>query len=313
MKEKKDLPLIFATDENYAPFFAAAAASVLANVSEEYDCTFYLLNAGLEASCMEKLESFFEGRAKLVPVDVKEKLAFCADALHLRDYYTATTYYRFFIPDLFPDFGKCLYLDCDILVRGDISKLYETELGPDNWLGAVTDDIVSTNPLFSLYSLIVLGVQPKDYINAGILVMDLDALRRIEVEKQFLRLAKKRRLPVAQDQDYLNLIARGHILNIGHEWNYTPVPLRWESEEETDPMLVHFKMNYKPWHYRDIPYEDEFWRHAAKTPFIGLLRDMLSDYGEEDMERDARQAEALEDLAGSEVCDIAGISPAGIR
>ena len=40
---------------------------------------------------------------------------------------------------------------------------------------------------------------------------------------------------------------------------------------------------------------------------------MLSDYGEEDMERDARQAEALEDLAGSEVCDIAGISPAGIR
>ena len=62
-------------------------------------------------------------------VDVKASLKNLAEELHITsEQYTLTTYYRLFIPNLYPQYDKAVYLDSDIVVRGDISKFYNINI-----------------------------------------------------------------------------------------------------------------------------------------------------------------------------------------
>jgi len=301
ISRKETVPVFFATDDNYAPFLAVALESMLANASRDYRYAVYVLTTGISPENRLKLRKQCLGRAGLEFVDIGEKLAEYAELLHMRDYYTSATYFRFFIPSLFPQYDKCLYLDCDIIVRGDISELYSIELG-DNYISAVVDDMVVNNPLFGLYTSIVLGIPGKEYFNAGILSMNLKALRENDLEALFTATAKKRRFPVAQDQDYLNVICKGKIVWAEHAWNHASAPV-CRKQGEREPAIVHFKMNYKPWHYRNIPYQDEFWYYAGKTAFHNKILGMLNGYSKEDEERDEKQSAALADLIDSEIGD----------
>jgi 3-dehydroquinate synthase len=75
-------------------------------------------------------------------VNVEEKLKKICRKLHMRDYYTKATYYRFFIPELFPKYNKGLYLDCDIVLTADAAELYHTELG-DNYIAAIPEEFIT--------------------------------------------------------------------------------------------------------------------------------------------------------------------------
>ena len=48
------------------------------------------------------------------------------------DYFTPTIFFRLFIPSMFPEYSKGIYLDSDIVVLGDISKLYRVDI--ENYL-----------------------------------------------------------------------------------------------------------------------------------------------------------------------------------
>mgnify|MGYP002511525354 CR=1 FL=1 len=89
--------------------------------------------------------------------DVKVEFIFLKDTIekikakfHLRDYYSIETYYRFFIPNMFPQYDKVLYLDCDIAVLGDIAELYNTDIS-DCLLGAVSEEVMTEVKVFGDY------------------------------------------------------------------------------------------------------------------------------------------------------------------
>ena len=49
-------------------------------------------------------------------IDVSEKLVTYGKKLNLRDYYTVSIYFRIFIPGMFPEFKKAIYLDADMVI-----------------------------------------------------------------------------------------------------------------------------------------------------------------------------------------------------
>ena len=53
----------------------------------------------------------------------KHTIDIVLDRLVLRDYYSSATYFRFFISELFPEYDKALYLDCDIVLTADVADL----------------------------------------------------------------------------------------------------------------------------------------------------------------------------------------------
>ncbi len=285
---KKVVPVFFAADENYLPYLTVALSSLKANASESNDYAIYVLNAGVTDEAIQKVKKYEEEGFFITFVDVSKEMEGVKNSLQIRDYYTGATYYRIFIAEMFPQYEKAIYIDSDVVLLGDVSELYETELG-EALVGAVADEAVANVSQFRLYTKEVLGIDAKDYFNAGVLVMNLKKFRESNFYEAFCRLLKNYKFSVAQDQDYLNVLCAGKVVFVGGEWNKMPIG----GDGCGTPKLIHYNLTMKPWHYEDILYKEYFWRYAKDVEDYPLILEALSTYTDEKKQRDAAAEKGL--------------------
>ena len=231
-------------------------------------------------------------------VDLSYYIEKVKDKLYTRDYYTNTTYFRLFLPELYPQYDKVVYLDSDIIVVGDISELYNVDMGT-NLITAAPDDIIQYNKVFQDYAELVVGVAKyQHYFNAGVLLMNLDQLRKFKFQEKFLYLLGTVKFSVAQDQDYLNRLCKGRTTLISHDWNVMPY-VNEETKKE-DIKLIHYNFAYKPWHFEDVTYNEYFWKYAQKTEFYDEIIKIKESYTEEQKFQDREAERNLVELATKE-------------
>ena len=156
-----------------------------------------------------------------------------------------------------------MYLDCDIVVLGDISELYFTDL-EGNYIAGVVENWILHSPIFSYYTKEAVGIESKEYINAGIALMDLAKFRENKIEERFVELINKYNFNVIDpDQSYMNYLCHGHIKYLPFEWNRTPL----ENVECESPKIVHYALGFKPWHDKTMFLASHFWDYAKLSPF----------------------------------------------
>ncbi len=294
---KTTVPVFFSVDDRYAPCLAAAIRSLTDNASADYNYHVHILIDSLSERNMKMLSSLSTGNTAIEFVNVSRKMDALAGKLHLRDYYTQATYYRFFIPDLFPMYGRGIYLDCDVVLNDDAAKLYNTDLNGRS-LGAAREEVMERYDVFGRYSEKCLGIDRTRYFSAGVLLMDLDKMRENDLEGAFAKLLKKVRYRVTQDQDYLNVLLKDDVMLFGTEWNRTAFP---DVPESAPASLVHYKINWKPWHSDGVRYGDLFWKYAEKTPYYDELLKIRASYSDDDRRRDETAFENLKALAQEEI------------
>jgi len=286
---KPIIPIFFAVDDNYAPYLAVSMRSLIDNASPDYQYNIYILIDKLNEYNTAVLCGMATDNVSVETINVTRKLDAFGDMLHLRDYYTKTTYYRFFIPALFPQYERGLYLDCDIVVKGDISQLYNVALG-DNILAAAPEEVMLMVDVFGTYVEAVLEVPRNEYFSAGILVMNLEKMRRVALEEQFVEILGRRTFRVTQDQDYLNVLCRGDFLMLDSGWNKTAC---YDALVDTPVNIIHYKINWKPWHYKGVRFEEDFWHYAKMTPYADMLYAMRDGYSDAQIANDQLQYENL--------------------
>lgn len=290
------IPVFFAVDDRYVPHLHVALRSLIDHTCASYTYRIHILYDTLSEDSRASLASLALGNVEIYFTDVTARLVSVCDKLHLRDYYSQTTYYRFFIPALFPEYERGVYLDCDIVLNRDVADLYRVPMGA-SLVSAIVEEVISDIDVFGEYAEEVLHISRNAYFNAGILVMNLAEMRRIRLEEQFVRLLEKRTYRVAQDQDYLNVLCRDRVMLLPKLWNKTPMP---NSDESVMPYIVHYKINFKPWRYDGIPYAEYFWDYAERTPYAEFFRNMKATYSEAERARDRAQYESLEALAAEQ-------------
>ena len=289
------IPVFFATDDAYAPALGVALRSLLDNAKGDNDIRIHVMSTSLSEENRATLSAIVAERATIHFVNMRERVAPLADRLCLRDYYSVATYLRLFISEMYPEYDKALYLDCDIVVTGDIAELYGAPTD-DVLVAAVSEDVMWRIDVFGRYVETLFSIPRREFFNAGVLVMNLDRFRRDRILERFLDLSAKRRFVVTQDEDYLNVLCRGAVRLLPDEWNTSPL-----EEGEVTPKLIHYKLDRKPWHYTDVRFSEEFWQYAEKTPYGKTLRAELWGYDNERRERDRQSYEKLVALAESEI------------
>ena len=277
---KPIIPLFFAVDDNYAKFLAITLESIFDNASKEYQYDVVVLNTGLKKKSIDLINRYNSDNVSVNFYDVRFKLQTIAQDLSIRDYYSKATYYRLFIADLFPQYKKALYLDCDIVVLGDIAKLYNHDIG-NNLVGAITDSAVQVVDEFIEYVEKGLGIKKENYFNAGILLMNLEEFRNYKLEDKFIALLKKYTFEIAQDQDYLNVLCKNKVTYIDDSWNVMPLGY------DVRPInLIHYNLSFKPWKYDEIQYQEHFWHYAKQASLeeeiIVLKNSFTSDMAQKD-------------------------------
>lgn len=280
---KKVIPVFFAADDNYAPFIAVTLESILDKASKDYQYKFYVLTTDIREEYRTALLKYNSENVSVEFVGLAETIKNVKEKFAIRDYYSMATYYRFFIADMFPQYDKALYLDCDIAVVGDIAELYNTNI-KNFYLGAIPDESIFAFDAFGEYVEKALGVEKAEYFNAGIMVMNLKAFRKYDVLKQFVDLMQKYTFRVAQDQDYLNVICKNKVKFIETGWNKGAVET--PGFDDSTLKLVHYNLNRKPWHLEGVKYEEYFWSNSDKTEFSGMIREKLANYSDKAREND---------------------------
>lgn len=295
---KKVIPIFFAIDDAYTLFLAVALRSLLDNASKDYNYCIKILHTNVVEKHKNQIKKYESENVSIEFVDLNYYIEKVQNKLYTRDYYTNTTYFRLFLPELYPQYDKVLYLDSDIIVVGDISELYNTDIGT-NLVAAAPDDIIQKNKVFQDYAELVVGVAKyQHYFNAGVLLMNLDELRKFKFQEKFLYLLEKFKFSVAQDQDYLNRLCKGRVTLISHDWDVMPY-VNDETKPE-DIKLIHYNFAYKPWHFEDITYNEYFWKYAKKTEFYDEIVKIKDSYTEEQKFKDREAEKALVELATKE-------------
>ncbi len=313
MKEPKELiPIFFACDENYLKYLAVAIRSIDEHSSNEYLYSVRILSEGISAQDAEKIASMKLENTTVEFIDVRALVSDIRERLResLRDYYSESIFYRIFIPGIFPELDRAVYLDCDIVLCDDIAKMYHTDIG-NNILGAVADESVLLTPQFTSYVNEVIGVKETEYINSGVLLINCKQFRDNFIEKKILALIKQFNFKtVAPDQDYLNFLCRDRIYYFEAGWNKQPN--RTRGFDHNSLHLVHYNHFEKPWRYNGVLYEELFWSMARKTPYFSALALGYENYSDEEKARDiaatVRLLESAESIKDSR-CSFAHILP----
>lgn len=297
---KQKIPICFATDDNYVPFLTVALASLLDNSSKENFYKIYVLTSHLSEENMNSILKQATENSEIKFVQLSKELDKVQDMFHLRDYYSKETYYRIFIPNLFPEYEKVLYLDCDITVVGDVSELYNTQIH-GYYVGAVQEEVMQTFEVFGNYVEKADGINRKNYFNAGILLINCRRWRNKLIAERFVDLLNRYKFRVVQDEDYLNVLCKDNIKWLPLGWNKTSY--KNESFDDKDLKIIHWKINWRPWKYKDVLYEDYFWKYAKMTDFYDKLIQMRDSRTEADFKKDELLMENLAKMAQEDADD----------
>ncbi|MEM8503608.1 MAG: glycosyltransferase [Cyanobacteria bacterium P01_D01_bin.1] len=180
-------------------------------------------------------------------------------------------YARLFFRDIFPDVGRLVYFDADIVVLGDVRSLFAQGniLTSQNYLAAVPQLFPAifyfSNP-FKVWNDLR---QFKSTFNSGVLLTDLSfwTEKTYELLKHYLELDEKNdyRLYHLGDETVFNLMFKDTYLPLAKEWNCCGYgQVHWVARAlKKDPKkmkAIHWSGgHHKPWQGEQVIYSD-LWR-----------------------------------------------------
>ena len=289
----REIPIFFTIDDSYAPFLAVALNSAIKNSDPQRNYKAIVLYQDLGADNISRLQSLQTENFKIELMPIRANMEDLDDRMSNRlrcDYFTLTIYFRLFIPSMFPQYDKGIYIDSDIVLTDDIAKLFDIDIG-ENYIGACNDLSIADIPPLVAYTEKAVGVNAKEYINSGVLLMNLKKMREDDLEGHFLSLLNNYHFDsIAPDQDYLNAMCNGKIYYLEEKWDTMPNDAK---PMLTETSLIHYNLFSKPWCYDGIQYEEQFWNYAQDCGFIDEIRKFKLGYTEDKKKADSECLELL--------------------
>ena len=288
------VPVVFAADNNYVPMVTTTAYSMLKNASRDSFYDVVILEKDFSDYNKRIMSEFFAQfpNASIRFVNVSGMIS--AYSLQTsNEHISVETYYRFLIQKILPGYDKVVYLDSDLIVKGDVSELYATDLGT-NLLGAARDidylgNLNMNDGKRAEYTKEVLQMKnPYDYFQAGVLVLNTAEMRKLYPFEKWLEIAAESKY-IYDDQDILNAHCQGRVTYLDNSWNvmndcggriakvfsFAPAGLfdKYMAAYRA-PKVMHYAGFEKPWKPGPCDQKELYWSYARQTPFYETFIDM---------------------------------------
>lgn len=283
-------------DDNFAMPCGVCMLSILEN-NDPSEIEFFILCDKVSKESKRKLVSTAQSRGAFIKlIDVEDSLF---DNLKVSPHFPKSIYYRYLFPDILREEEKLLYLDCDILVRGSLTDLWNVDLFGYS-CGVIQDQAADDIRIYNRLQI------PKDskYFNSGVILFNLEYWRLNNImEKCIGFISDYPDKCVYPDQDALNVILLGAVRHLSFGYNFQTELLKDESElildrsvwnnvkeSKVNPVIFHFTGRCKPWHKEcDYLYGEEW---------DGLLkRSLWSKYKKKSIYRSSWRFKILEFIA----------------
>ena len=289
--------IVYTFDDGYTDITLVSMLSLFENNKNVSNLVVYIIDCGISTNNINRIKELGNRYNRLVKVykaiDVEERIPTSLEM----GYWSLVCYVRLFFAEILTDLDRVLHIDCDTIVRGDLQKLYEIDLG-ENICAACYDCIPSPK--------VTAGFEINDrYYSNGLLLFDLKRVRNEEIEKQFIDyIVKKRGILPHLDQDVISSVLQNKILLLPAEYNVMSVTFAlgkhstelfdgygpYYSQSEVikaikEPIIVHivgYRYYNKPWSQPCYhPYNTEWKRYfkMVRGTDASLLRKKRHKYG----------------------------------
>ena len=269
----RTVPILFTFDQSLLMPAGVCLTSLLESADADtfYDI-FILHGPGCDFSALDMLKERFRN----FRLTVREISGEFVGAYEVRGI-PETAYYRLLSPELIPQYDKLLYSDVDVIIREDLSKYYDLDLG-DNYFAAV-DNCSRLRPAVQDY-ISTLGIDWRDnYYYSGNLVINSALIRRDHMIEKFRELGKN--AYDQQDMDIINIACNKRFLPLGPVFclsvqlyalivNRRPEMDAIYGHESLDDALDHGIVHYngmKPWKGA-CPNMDIWWSFYRRSQFF---------------------------------------------
>jgi lipopolysaccharide biosynthesis glycosyltransferase len=265
--------------------------SIIRNSASSHQLRIHVFDGGLSAECRALLSRMAAAAGTAIHfVRPREELL---DGVRITRRFPIATWFRLLIPDMLPaSLSRVIYLDTDILVNTRIEPLWHVELN-ECYLGArlSTLEVIANSRISESDELRDRSASP--YFNAGVMLLNLVALRAEGVRERALEFARRYpQLTVWCDQDALNAVAVDRWCPLQERWNSLVKDIR-DSPFVLDPnSVLHFLGPHKPWMkdgYRGSETTDIGAAHRIYATYIAEVRSKLPDINSGVWKNAARQ------------------------
>ena len=247
--------IVSAADERFAAHFATMLHSVWTQHPNAELC---LLDCGIEPGTLADLKGFAIARGIVLAI-IKIDITFLRH-LPTTSQFSTACYARLLIPDLLPgSIERVLYLDSDCVVVDDLTPLWQIDMG-EAAIAAVNDPIGAR-----LEREIGIHIDEQDYINSGVLMMNLPVWRRDKLAASALAFLGTHQSCFA-DQAGINVACARRTTLLSAEWNFL-LHVHQRPQQWLEPKIIHYSSAMKPWIHCDVPFAAIYLHHRNRTPF----------------------------------------------
>ncbi|MCM1265224.1 MAG: glycosyltransferase family 8 protein [Candidatus Gastranaerophilales bacterium] len=270
------IDIVMITDNNYVMPTLVAITSMIVNKMDTTNYNINILTNELTQENILLLKKCESEQIKINIIDKSEIISRFKDTKQNR-HVTTTAILKFYIPEIFSEVDKILYLDGDILVQNDLSILYAMDM--KNYYALVVKDTLSK--IFPKH-MKTYKIHNKFYFNSGVMLLNLKQMRNDGITNKLIDYKVKIETPF-MDQDALNAIIGNNVSYISYKYNflnyYTEVLsfdelskffeekfLSTEEDIYKECTILHLGGKEKPWKY-EMGYLSNLYKlYYEKTP-----------------------------------------------
>lgn len=258
-----DINILFSVNKKFSEYIEEMIASLIYYANRHINFYLMYVENELDQDDLTRLKLFTEnfGDASLFPVIFDTKNL---EGMPVTDdegsFFGMEAYSRLFSPFKLPaNIDKVLYLDADMVCNGNIAELYDIDLEDAMWC-ACQDNGIKEKDLDRLNL-------PHDtkYINSGMLLINLNKIRKYYEEKDITRLIRENHEKlIYPDQDFINMIFSKEIKIISNKFNLVCKDFAYSELSET-PIILHYAGSVKPWDENVSRFEIEYMKPYYKA------------------------------------------------
>ena len=203
-------------------------------------------------------------------------------------YLPLSTYYKIALPSLLPNVDKIITSDSDMINLEDLTEMYSFKFNEKIYFAGTLDYIDHLKQLREF------GLSSDKYINAGLLIMNLKAMREDNIEKKLREFIATHKLKF-WEQTAINCVCRNNIQILSYKYgvfafenvrefirlnNEQDKKYRLTNEEINkffdEPTFFHYVSLGKPWLKKVTKFNKVYWWYYAKMS--GFYNEILEHY-----------------------------------
>ncbi|MBA7934699.1 DUF4422 domain-containing protein [Klebsiella sp. RHBSTW-00215] len=286
-------PIVISFDDNYALSGGALINSIVRHSNKNSNYDIVVLENKVSNLNKQRLVNLVAGYQN-ISLRFFDVNAFTEmNGVHTRAHFSASTYARLFIPQLFRDYEKVVFIDSDTVVKADLAALLQVDLG-SNLVAAVKDIVMEGFVKFGAMSESADGVMPAgeylqktlkmtnpdEYFQAGIIVFNVAQMVQENTFAELIKTLKEKKYWFL-DQDIMNKVFYGRVEFLPLEWNVYHGNGNTEDffpnlqfatymrflKARMNPNMIHYAGENKPWNTDKVDFYDDFFENVINTPW----------------------------------------------